>query len=223
MAIGEKKPVLMASDRGKPSGVAALGPDGKLEASQIPAVKLLGAAPDGFGLGTEFNSVTDADTVQGNGFWAAKRNTPRNDWGYLIQFQYDQSTATQIFCQSAGDANKTTMLYKRTKTNGAFAPWECLNPSMEAGLEYRTGEKWNGVAVWSKLTNCGAWADGKTIYDDGFKEISQLLSLQAVQGKALLPTADASVTLVYNHLVLNGPAPGSGDTLVLMKYHKVGG
>lgn len=45
MAIGEKKPVVMQSDRAVPSGIATLGADGKLLDAQIPSLAKLGAAP----------------------------------------------------------------------------------------------------------------------------------------------------------------------------------
>lgn len=45
MAIGDKKPVVMQSDRAVPSGIATLGTDGKLLDTQIPSLEKLGAAP----------------------------------------------------------------------------------------------------------------------------------------------------------------------------------
>ena len=45
MAIGDKKPVVMQSDRAVAGGVATLGTDGKLLDAQIPGPDKLGAAP----------------------------------------------------------------------------------------------------------------------------------------------------------------------------------
>ena len=38
MAVGDKKPVVMGYEKAVPGGVATLGPDGKLEEAQRPAV-----------------------------------------------------------------------------------------------------------------------------------------------------------------------------------------
>lgn len=44
MALGDKKPVVMVSDRGAAGGVAALGADGKLTVEQLPEAKAARAA-----------------------------------------------------------------------------------------------------------------------------------------------------------------------------------
>ena len=50
---------------------------------------------------------------------------------------------------------------------------EWINPPMVLGLEYRTAERWNGKAVYTRLMDCGISTSGnKTIeWDIGAKHI----------------------------------------------------
>lgn len=44
----------------------------------------------------------------------------------------------------------------RKVKNGTWQPWERVNPPMNIGVEYRTTERHNGKAVYTKLVNLGA-------------------------------------------------------------------
>ena len=52
----------------------------------------------------------------------------------------------------------------RIKYDGEWQPWEWVNPPMMAGVEYRTTERWNGKAVYTKLIDFGAF-NGNTPKD----------------------------------------------------------
>lgn len=81
---------------------------------------------------------------------------------------YDQSLATQQFVATVWknnqdriviDAvtygNNMTTAVKKLKMYGEWQPWEWVNPPMALGVEYRTTERWNGKAVYTKVISFG--------------------------------------------------------------------
>ena len=46
-------------------------------------------------------------------------------------------------------------VYEREYYGGKWFPWECVNPPMYTGVEYRTKERYNGKAVYTKLVDLG--------------------------------------------------------------------
>ena len=46
---------------------------------------------------------------------------------------------------------------------GSWDEWEWINPPMTPGVEYRTVERWDGKAVYTKLIHCGAAAPSMNV------------------------------------------------------------
>ena len=124
----------------------------------------IGAAPEGFGLGTPAKIVSDPDSISATGFYAVGNSSvmPNNHWwmgyhihfrdvGYDFQWFYDLQTGCSI---------------QRYNYVSIWQEWEWNNPRMVTGVEYRTTERWNGNVVYAKLLEIG------TLPNCSFKDVS---------------------------------------------------
>lgn len=111
----------------------------------------IGAAPDGYGLGTTTQKAPndDPNEITKTGFYSAQHaNLAPNSSGrsnilhiegsgnYAIQFQFDLNESIYAV---------------RRKLEGVWQAWEFENPPMAAGIEYRTTERWDNKPVYRKL------------------------------------------------------------------------
>ena len=118
-----------------------------------------GVAPAGYGLGetstyiakTSESGEYDADTIDKTGFFAAKTNTPTGNWCYGLHVNRSDSKAFQLLTSEFSEKEFAL----RKKISGVWQPWEWVNPPMEAGVEYRTTERYGGKPVYVKLLNFG--------------------------------------------------------------------
>ena len=118
-----------------------------------------GVAPAGYGLGeispyiakTSESGEYDADTIDKTGFFAAKTNTPTGNWCYGLHVNRNASKAFQLLTSEFSEKEFAL----RKKISGVWQPWEWVNPPMEAGVEYRTTERYGGKPVYVKLLNFG--------------------------------------------------------------------
>jgi hypothetical protein len=131
----------------------ALSADIDLNAADV------GAAPAGYGLGTNWGySVTDANEALLSGVYACAdpancTNFPTNDaqqYGPLVVFRRASNISQTIYFRNR-------KVCRFSEDNGAtWTSWEWENPPMVVGVEYRTTERWNGQPVYTKLVNGGA-------------------------------------------------------------------
>lgn len=138
--------------------VAATAGSGAITAGDV------GAAPSGFGLGTNepesISKIEEVDNFLVSG-WRRVYLTDGNTIG-------DSNLGTLF--SSAGDrcVQHTFFFYysrygavelrrQRYYTGGVgWTPWEWVNPPMILGVEYRTTERYNGKPVYAKAVNFGA-------------------------------------------------------------------
>lgn len=119
-------------------------------------IEQIGAAPAGYGLGTEGKVVEEIDSLFGTGVYL---------WEDAIQYPFraglclhierfkSGSYATQ-YCFKSDTYNPTMCV--RNKAECIWGEWEWENPPMSPGVEYRTTERWNGRPVYAKTIECGA-------------------------------------------------------------------
>ena len=113
-------------------------------------------APAGFGLGglSRFlDSTDDLNHAIQNGWYSWHESTPSNApaaWGNMI-------VASQ-----AGHYSQTVILFgylgcslQRTRVGEIWSEWEWINPPLNIGVEYRTTERYQGVAVYKKVDTAG--------------------------------------------------------------------
>lgn len=126
----------------------------------------IGAAPSGYGLGvatyTDANTpnirrVEDLDVATKCGWFAfAPFETggaaTLNNISILHGILCVSSYVEDRLCQELYAPQQNVKLI-RWNYNGSWSPWECDNPPMALGVEYRTAERWNNKVVYTKLVN----------------------------------------------------------------------
>lgn len=135
------------------------GEDGNvnLTASQI------GAAPSGFGLGSDPVTVTDFDTATKNGWYrnvvtGPDVHSPDGSQWFCLVSTWSSGALRQDFYAISDIYNGGGLHAIRWFHSTAFdgwSPFEWVNPPMKIGLEYRTIERYNGKPVYRKIINTG--------------------------------------------------------------------
>lgn len=122
----------------------------------------VGAAPDGFGLGTaaaKAPTVNDFDSIVQTGWYIGVPAIPGFAFGntVLMHVAMSSSYATQIaYLYTATSGLPSNTMIIRSKETGTWKPWEWVNPPMKIGVEYRTTKRHNEKPVYTKAINCGA-------------------------------------------------------------------
>ena len=194
---------------------------------------MVGAAPDGYGLGTGFANAPglDANQIVANGVYAASKNVPIEGVTYIVDTKVGTNGQNQIqyayaYRPSSGAPTASTV-QRRICDSGNWGAWEWINPPMLLVVEYRTVERYNGNPVYATAVNCGVAVDGAKSVAHGSANVGSIVSATpqdfTVPGcgpygdgsNALFATADAANITVY--------ARGSyvGHTVrVVIKYTK---
>ena len=88
--------------------------------------------------------------------------------------------------------------------NGVWSAFEWVNPPMVLGIEYRTTERWQGKAVYTKLINCEALPSVGTLKRVSHNEavtqivrVSGQLTVNSAGGGDSLPIYHPEVGFVY--------------------------
>jgi hypothetical protein len=84
----------------------------------------LGAAPSGYGLGTNAQSINSANSITKTGWYRTDQDTP-NTWWWLIQhICYDNNSRAVQYAHSYNDPNAP--VYVRSKNGGNWSSWKRL-------------------------------------------------------------------------------------------------
>lgn len=110
----------------------------------------VGAAPEGFGLGTKCTNVESLDTINVNGWYAFIGDIAPDNAGWWVAFYTMSGSMGNLL------AFKNGFIAQKKKYYDTWGDWEWLNPPMQIGVEYRTTERFNGKPVYAQLVNCGA-------------------------------------------------------------------
>jgi hypothetical protein len=152
-----------------PTAIGAVGynmAQSLTDAQKTQARGNIGAAPDGYGIGSSVGKpIMDANKAVLGGFYywgSGSKNTPF-DYGAMIVIPRSTSgiskpDVTQIASQEPGDLNPQTSIAVRKSTNngdGAWGEWEWFNPPMQLGVEYRTTERYLDKPVYCQVIDCG--------------------------------------------------------------------
>lgn len=122
----------------------------------------IAAAPDGFGLGTINQVVTDFDTIKLNGWYygaAGTAHAPDSENSWSVQVT-NLANNSEVCIQDAYNIiNVNSFLHLRRLVYVSTAtqnnPWEWVNPPMKLGDEYRTTERYLGKPVYVRAVNFG--------------------------------------------------------------------
>ena len=221
MAIGDKKPVVMQSDRAVPSGIATLGADGKLLDAQIPSLAKLGAAPSGYGLGGGgvFPSSVglSGSAIARGGFFrwdTAPDGAPFNYATMLVVPRTKDSESYQLAFGHVG--TKKGVMATRRYSSSEDEPWEYINPPMITGEEYRTTERYNGKPVYTALVNVGDAPVGlgavKAEYFYTITQVRKIIRQTATTGWSL-PSPHGGSSAVWRPMGTGAGIDGSNKVL----------
>lgn len=115
-------------------------------------------APSWYGLG-ELGAYCDNcnNAIKNGWFWVNGNtaNIPESGMsGVLFVETRNSSSGGTDYYQTVTSG---AQVYRRYYSSWAseWQPWECENPPMELGKEYRTTERWEGKPVYTVLINCG--------------------------------------------------------------------
>ena len=202
----------------------------------------IGAAPDGFGLGSEsafISADTDLNSITKNGWYQFSGNpinaptTDQDGWGgaysYMeVNTRNSQNLTQTIFCSNS--ASYMGCKIKRARIANTWYPWEWINPPMDLGVEYRTTERFWERPVYYKIVDCGQIADNKQV-EHGIVNMRDCISFQGLRGGLPMPSiynnnlsdpwsyyvADVNRTKI---ILACGTSAAGGNCHVMLKYTK---
>ena len=174
----------------------------------LPTIAEIGAAPAGYGLG-EYSgkdiSGVDLNTVLQNGwysFTATPINAPEESMGYSYVFVANRSgeNLTQFFFVGNTEGNRG-VIWKRTNIAGVWSAWDCVNPPMFIGVEYRTTERFHGMSVYAQAFDLGSGCSAGSVKDveHGIANIQYIISCQ---GFTNYPTANPTAGFIPSDLTI---------------------
>lgn len=119
----------------------------------------VGAAPAGYGLGTDSTKITDFNAALTNGFFRSESDSVNGPFDGFIGLVFVHSSyagATHMVRQDAyRRLSGCPEHYVRYCIAGTWKEWEYENPPMLLGVEYRTTERYQGKPVYAQLVNFG--------------------------------------------------------------------
>ncbi len=126
-----------------------------------PVASQVGAAPSGYGWGDtqgrQLDGTVSLNDVCRTGcyYWSGvtPSGSPCGNMGYMDVLSPEYAVIRQTVRTAAGD---TQCEVTRTRKDGTWGEWEWINPPLAIGVEYRTTERYNGKAVYTKLMDFGA-------------------------------------------------------------------
>lgn len=196
-----------------------------------------GVAPAGYGLGAKDGKlITDGnDALVGGWFyWGNIDTNLPSTYGHMRVDPRISTSNGQTLMQTAYSDNYQGCVAQRKMVDGAFKPWEWVNPPMKLGVEYRTTERYLGKPVYVKLVDCGALPNSASksisISDDTTVRCFDIVTGTNSSGM-VLPTAcfgglnlDREVAITSNGssilIVTNFDGSSYTNTYVLVKYYK---
>lgn len=127
-------------------------------------------APAGYGLGyAEAKPWSDIDNITSPGWYAFHDSVviDGNNFG-SGGMRVDAFTSTSLIQTFYPNVSAIPMVeLKRQYIGGVWYPWEWVNPPVEIGVEYRTTERWNNKAVYTKLIDLGLVPSGNKTVEIG--------------------------------------------------------
>ena len=105
------------------------------------------------GISSYAGDLNNYETLRNTVCWvngSAASNSPSDYYGVVETW----SNGSAIIVQRYTTINRSVAI--RMYYNGAWTPWEWINPLMIVGKEYRTTERHNGKVKYCKLCSCGA-------------------------------------------------------------------
>jgi hypothetical protein len=157
-----------------------LSQSGKAADAKATGDALAQKAPAGYGLGVESKLLTSADdlnNIKANGWYRwYMDNAPANapveyawrEFQACRVWTLDGGVCLQEIVDMGGNPAVAGVKIQRVMFGDIAHPWECENPPMFVGVEYRTTERYNGKSVWTVNANLGTCPVGETPVETSF-------------------------------------------------------
>ena len=108
--------------------------------------------------------------------------------------------------------------------NGTVQEW--VNPPMQLGVEYRTTERWNGYAVYTKLINFGTLATGRNVvaHNLGYSMIRYCGSCEADAIPYLDPDYNGEIKMAVSktNIIINTTSQFKGKAVFVRLWYAKG-
>ena len=189
---------------------------------------MVGAAPDGYGLGANRLPVIDNSafsSVLPAGFYLyydKEHPIGGSQSGILLSLGSNYAytgLSTQIFTFYG------SVLIRNPTQNNYNPEWDWLNPPMQLGVEYRTTERYHGKPVYAKLISLGLLPDNSlkvvAVSDNIHRVVDLKLDVQGgntVVNNAVYSRISAAANGVTIETVY--PASSLGEAWAYVKYTK---
>ena len=120
--------------------------------------------PSWYGLGELGAYCSDCNNATKNGWFWVDGNTaniPESGMSGVLFVESRNKTGSVDYYQTL---RSDVRVYRRYYSSyaGEWQPWECENPRMELGVEYRTTERHDGKVVYAQAVYLGVPAEGTT-------------------------------------------------------------
>lgn len=226
------------------SDVVLYTPQSLTDEQKTQARGNIGAAPDGFGLGSNSKMLTPSDnldTLMKSGWYQySTSNAPQGSLptalaGYaaLILVSAAGNTCVQEAFDPTDSSLHGTVLRRTVYGLGSGAkiyPWEWINPPMQTGAEYRTTERFWGKPVYYKIVDCGQIADNKQV-EHGVANMRDCIFCQGLRGAMPMPSiSNNNLSDPWSYYVADvnrtkitlacGTTAAGGNCHVILKYTK---
>ncbi len=171
---------------------ASLSAAGKAADAAAVGTALAGKAPAGYGLGSggvRFD-VNNIDNMKLNGwFYTTTPNgyyigTVPIFYLYMRVDSWQDADGRYIVSQTI---YYDYSLIQRVAINDVWGEWEWFNPPMTPGVEYRTTERWNGKAVYTRIIETGALTNGASCSLVGGYTMTGLVRCIVTNGSYMSP------------------------------------
>lgn len=112
---------------------------------------------------TDLDTLTKPNRYYGNeAYFSGYANCPTVDQVTFSLEVLSLGSLGQVLQRFTVCSTEATV-YERQYFGGFWREWECVNPPMVLGEEYRTKERYLGKPVYTKLVNVGTLPNAKTI------------------------------------------------------------
>lgn len=152
-------------------------------------------APAGYGLGGAGVTVSNADDAVNNGWY--KVPAPAGFGAGQLWCMVSALSSTYITQTLYIDVGNGRVAM-RFKLNGTWYPWEWVNPPMQAGVEFRTTERYLGKPVYVKIVDFGTLpnATGKNV-SIGVNDFAQFVDFRvSMKNKYMFNIYEAGLSQV---------------------------
>lgn len=119
----------------------------------------IGAAPSGYGLGEAMSAdraIADCNTALECGWYVIRgaENAPPGATFGVLEVSARDGENIKVQTVKSALTNGSVIICIRTYSEG-WKPWEWVNPPMYPGVEYRTTERYKGLAVYKMVDTAG--------------------------------------------------------------------